>query len=277
MTFVLVQHGVWPGWSPNADIYLDAGAAAAYLTAARDYRAATGRTDAGIAEPVGGLRTAAEITEMQWAFDHRGTAQSDVLYAKYNMDRGSRARPVMNSPHTLGLCVDIASTFFLNWMITNGAKYGFRRTLVAANDIRHFQYFPGTATAALNVTSLDGGAVAPVRTPPMTDTRLIRDTTTNPPTFWRIDIGPGHKPVNSQYTQTQANDAAQAIGAVTFEADSPARVQAILAVLASLTPTASTGAAAVDLSGVATAAQVTELEAKVSAIKVPTKGTVELA
>jgi len=276
MPFVLVQHGAWPGWSPNPDIYLEAGAAAAYLTAARDYKAATDRTDAGIAEPVGGLRTAAEITEMQWAFDHRGTAQSDALYVKYNMDRGSRARPVMNSPHTLGLCVDIASTFFLNWMITNGTKYGFRRTLVAANDIRHFQYFPGTATAALNVTSLDGGAIAPVRTPPMSDTRLILAHHLTPaPFFYRAQLGTGALTA-SQYTQEQANLAAQAIGAQTFEVNSDAELKALQAVLASIPATTVTGAS-VDLSGVATAAQVTELEAKVSAIKVPTKGTVELA
>lgn len=181
MTYVLVQRGSWPGWSPNADIYLEAGTAAAYLTAARDYHTATGRTDAGIVEPLGGLRTAAQIAEMQWAFDHRGTAQSAALYQKYNMDPNSHARPATSSTHFLGICVDVASTFFLDWMITNGARYGLKRTIPGPpwNDIRHFQFFPGTATAALNVTSLDNSTVTTQEDDMTSSTRVFQMTDAN--------------------------------------------------------------------------------------------------
>jgi len=110
----------------------------------------------------------------------------------------------------------------------------------------------------------------------MSDTRLILAHHLTPaPFFYRAQLGTGALTA-SQYTQEQANLAAQAIGAQTFEVNSDAELKALQAVLASIPATTVTGAS-VDLSGVATAAQVTELEAKVSAIKVPTKGTVELA
>lgn len=158
----LVQTGTWPGWPGGVQMFLADDAAAAILTAARDYQAATQRNLGGdiAVLPVGCLRTTAEVAEMQWAFDHRhdggaNGARSAALYAHYNMDRASNARPSSTSPHLTGYCVDIADSGFLAWLIVNGARYGLRRTLVAENDVRHFQFFPGAETVALDVTSLN--------------------------------------------------------------------------------------------------------------------------
>jgi len=234
MTFTLVQRGSWPGWQA-ADIYLEADAAAAFLTANAAYVRETGRVPAQVFEPVGGLRTVAQVKAMQVAFDTRNFAQM----ALYNMSTTSRARPSLSSPHLSGECVDVAAADF-QWWIDNAGRFGLRRTLVDADDPRHFQYFPGTATAALNVTSLDGDAVTPAvrTTPPMTNTRLIADTTTTPPTFYWLDIGPHQTLRPSQMTQAQANIAAQNIGTLTNVVTSPADVQALLPVLAALTPNA---------------------------------------
>lgn len=168
MTFVVIQHGTWPGWTDGVTVELEAQTAAAVFTAARDFQRETSVNLKGdlAAVPAGGLRPVAWIVEMQWGFDHRhdtgaNKTKSLAIYAHYNMDPKSNARPVTNSPHALGFCIDIANTAFLNWLIANGARYGLRRTLVAENDLRHFQFFPGTATAALDVTSLSGDASTP--------------------------------------------------------------------------------------------------------------------
>jgi hypothetical protein len=156
-SFVVVQRGSWPGWA-NADIQLRDDAAAAYLSALAAYRRETGRTDGEIAEPVGGLRTPAIDAAMLAAFRSRDPAQMHY----WNLDPASKAPPGLNSPHNNGLCADIwagtASSWAngTNWWIVNGPRFGLRRTLVGSGDIHHFQYFPGTATAALDVTSLDG-------------------------------------------------------------------------------------------------------------------------
>ena len=167
----LVQHGSWPGWA-NADIYLRDDAAAAYLTAQAAYRAETGRADGEIAEPVGGIRTVDQVKQMQVAFDSRNPTQM----AYWNLDPSSKARPGLDSPHISGLCADIYAADF-QWWIDNAARFGFRRTLVGSGDLHHFQFFPGTATAALNVTSIDGTS-SPTLQPkdPGMQITSIRDT-----------------------------------------------------------------------------------------------------
>lgn len=164
MTLVLVQHGSWPGWSPNADIYLESRGAAAFFTAARDYMAETRRAMPEIAEPMGGERTVAETTEMQWAFDygphgmHRATAtaaqkaKSAALYTHYNMSTVSTARPAITGTHTTGLFFDVATQAFLAWLLINGHRYGITRPLL--NDPNHCQVSPGTETVALDEAGL---------------------------------------------------------------------------------------------------------------------------
>lgn len=163
----VVQRGTWPGWDGGVVLELADDAAAALLTAARAYQADKRvdlKGDLAVL-PVGCKRTAAQVAEMQLAFDHRDVA----LLRKYNMDTASRARPSSTSPHLSGYCVDISNNGFLAWLVVNGARYGLKRTLVAANDLRHFQYFPGTATAALDVRTLDND----VPTTPEDDTMRL--------------------------------------------------------------------------------------------------------
>lgn len=288
MSFVLVQRGSWQG--VEADIELESSTAAAFFTSARDYCAETSRPMPEIAEPAGGLRTTAQTTEMRWAFDHgphgmyahsataAERAQSDALYLKYNMSRVSTGRPVINGTHTTGFYFDVATAAFQTWLLTNGHRYGLTRPLGDA-DPNHWKYTPGTATAALDVTSLDGGASTQVRTPPMTDTRIILAHHLSPaPFFYRVQLGTGALTA-SQYTQEQANLAAQAIGAVTFEVNSDAELKALQAVLASIpaSPGGSGGPvtvnAQVDVQPelVAALKDPTVLAALAAAIKIPTK------
>lgn len=169
-TFVLVQAGTWNG--AEADIYLDSRAAAAFFTAAHDYMVETHRPMPEIAEPVGGLRTVAQTTEMQWAFDYgphgkfansatdAQRAQSNALYVKYNMSRVSTARPSIDGTHTTGLYFDVATAAFLTWILDgNGRRYGITRPLT--NDPNHCRVSPGTETVALNVAGLDNSTTIP--------------------------------------------------------------------------------------------------------------------
>lgn len=163
MSFVVVQRGTWQG--VEADVLLDSRAAAAFLTAAHDYMAETHRPMPEIVEPLGGLRLVAQTTEMRWAFDYgphgifaktataAQRAQSDAIYAKYNMSRVSTARPAITGTHTTGLYFDVATAAFLAWLLVNGHRYGITRPLL--NDPNHCQVTPGTETVALNVTALD--------------------------------------------------------------------------------------------------------------------------
>lgn len=161
MTLTLVQRGSWPGWAPGAaDIYLDSEAGAAYLSMMAAYRRETGRSDGEIAEPVGGLRTPAIDAAMLAAFRSRDKAQM----AYWNLDPASKAPPGLDSPHNSGLCVDVYAGGWSWFSGSNGAnprRFGFRFTLLASNDVHHLQYFPGTATAALDVHGLDGGGATP--------------------------------------------------------------------------------------------------------------------
>jgi len=181
---IVVQTFNRDGWPPDSTIELEDGTAAAILTAARDFQAETGIDLNGdlIAVPAGGLRPDAWIIEMQWAFDHRhdtgaNKAKSLALYSHYNMDTASNARPFLGSLHRTGFALDVADSRFLAWLILNGHRYGLRRTLVAENDLRHFQYFPGTATVALDITSLNNDTQ---EEPPMADTVVFQETTGNP-------------------------------------------------------------------------------------------------
>lgn len=171
---ITVQVSPWVGWpAPGAVIQLEDDAAVALFSAIAAYRADTGRHDADVAPlfaPVGGLRTVAECAEMAEAFDiYKGRKAGSMAwalatYAKYNMLKSSDARPSTSSPHVSGRAADIAPPAFYDWMLTHGHEYGWRFTLLNAGDPRHAEFFPNTATAALNVTSLTG-STAPAAPP----------------------------------------------------------------------------------------------------------------
>lgn len=174
---IVVQTFNRAGWPPNSTIELDDHAAAALLTAVRDYEAERHTSLHGdyVAAPVGGTRTMAEVLEMRaaWRAPRNSTLWQTIGRDKYNMDPASKAIPSLTSPHLYGLCMDISDNNFLAWLVANGTRYGLRRTLVAEHDLRHFQYFPGTATAALDVTSLNN--TPQQEEPPMTnDTRVFQ-------------------------------------------------------------------------------------------------------
>jgi hypothetical protein len=240
MLVIVVQTFKRAGWPDNSTIELEDAPGAAILTAARDFQAETGIDLKGdlVAVPAGGLRPEPWIVEMQWAFDHRhdagaNKAKSLALYVHYNMDEASNARPVLTSPHRYGFCVDIADSRFLAWLIINGHRYGLRRTLVAENDLRHFQFFPGTATAALDVTSLDGGAVAPARRKPMDWTLYWlsykkRADGTN--VYYRGYPGTGVME-DTLFSQDQANRDARRAGMPAIELKSDADMAAEVVVL----------------------------------------------
>jgi hypothetical protein len=128
-----------------------------------------------IVEPLGGLRTVEQTTEMRWGFDYgphgmfansataAQRAQSNAIYTKYNMSRVSTARPAITGTHTTGLYFDVATAYFLAWLLVNGHRYGIKRPL--ENDPNHMQVTPGTETVALNVTGLDNTTSTPAKQP----------------------------------------------------------------------------------------------------------------
>jgi len=200
---IVVQTFNRAGWPVNSTIELEDATAAAVLTAARDFERETGVDLKGdlVAVPAGGLRPVPWIVEMQWAFDHRHSTGADkakslALYVHYNMDPDSNARPVLTSPHRYGFCADIADGRFLAWLKSPdphrpghniAARYGLVFTLLKENDLRHAQFFPGTATAALDVTTLDGSAPIPTpqrKDPTMTVVYQMTDAAGAPINDW---------------------------------------------------------------------------------------------
>lgn len=168
---IVVQTFNRVGWPPNSPIELRQDTAAAILTAVRDYEKESGRNLHGdyLVAPLGGLRTVAQVTEMQHGFDlHKaGLPGWQPIYEKYNMDESSKARPAMNT-HTLGICADISDSGFRAWLKgadpqrptkNRAARYGLVFTLSpplsTLNDLDHCQFFPGTNTVALDVTGLN--------------------------------------------------------------------------------------------------------------------------
>lgn len=163
---IVVQTFNRTGWPANSVMELADDAAAALLTAARDYQSASGRNLGGdyAVAPLGCTRTAAEVDEMQTGFDlhQRGAAGWQAIYALYNMDEASKARPA-HGTHETGRCIDISDNGFLAWLKAGNAKrYGLVFTLSpplsTLNDLRHAQFFPGTATVALDITGINNTA-----------------------------------------------------------------------------------------------------------------------
>jgi len=231
-TFVLVQRGSWPGWAPGtADLYLAFDCAAALFTARRDYRAETGRHDADLAEPAGAKRSIEQVRAMRAAFLARDLATMEF----YNMSTTSTAPPSLTSPHLTGYSFDVASDAFQKWLVVNHARYGVRQTLVKENDPRHWQFFPGTATVALDVTSLDNGAAAPESRSLVENIRLLwiqwkGSDADDKRVFYRLDLRNGTYE-DSQYTQAQANASATLNVAPTIPVASQAALDALVVVV----------------------------------------------
>lgn len=272
------------GWPANFPIELADDAAAAILTAARDYQAETGHDLHGdyLAAPVGGLRTAADVDEMIVGFRLHKAGQPgwQAIYAKYNMDEASKAQPSHNT-HETGECGDVSDSGFLAWLKAGNAKrYGLVFTLSpplsTLNDLRHCQYFPGTATVALDVHGLDNETAAPRSENVSYDLVPGGDGST----FAMVATDSLDKNGNPPEVAISGSDWPMMIrikgnlGPVS--ADENKQYRALLTMLNQQKVTPSSSAATVDTAALAKAIA-DEFNAALAQIKFPTKGTIELA
>lgn len=123
-------------------LFLRTDAAASFLTMAADARAN------GVEINSPGIAGAYRPWAMQ--LDMR------VHPAIYGINPNMHALPGLPSSHGTGLARDVPFGTPNDWMIANAARFGWTRPerTMALNDLNHWEFVPGTATASLDATSI---------------------------------------------------------------------------------------------------------------------------